>query len=69
MIKLAGNIHLVLGSEVDAGLLIGVLLENKLIFENPAEFAEIKLKGDKLISEREAEKKKRAVKKTGDING
>lgn len=56
LIQLGGLCQMVLGDTIDAGLLTGLLIKNKNIFENGN--AEIKLLGDTLISEKEEERKR-----------
>lgn len=60
LIRRGGLVEMVLGEEVDAGLLVGLLLAKKSMFEKDAalsgEAREMKLRGDRLIAEREEQK-------------
>lgn len=61
LIRRGGLVEMVLGENVDAGLLVGLLLAKKSMFENDSalssEASEMKLRGDRLIAEREAAQK------------
>lgn len=60
LIRRGGLVEMVLGEDVDAGLLVGLLLAKKSMFERDSalssEVSEMKLRGDRLIAEREAQK-------------
>lgn len=56
LIQLGGLCQMVLGSDVDAGLLTGILIKNKAVFLSGD--LEIKLLGDTYISEKEEERRK-----------
>lgn len=64
LIQHGGLVEMVLGGNFDKGFLVGLLLENKEIFLNSSSAFtddknfQIKLKGDKLIAERENRVKK-----------
>ena len=55
LIKTGGIVEMVLGSEVDKGILTGLLLENKFLFSNNLtdKAIELKRKGDSLLVEKE----------------
>ena len=61
LIRRGGLVEMVLGENVDAGLLVGLLLAKKPMFEQDSalssEASEMKLRGDRLIAEREAAQK------------
>lgn len=61
LIRRGGLVEMVLGENVDAGLLVGLLLAKKSMFENDSalssEASEMKRHGDRLIAEREAAQK------------
>lgn len=69
LIRRGGLVEMVLGEEVDAGLLVGVLLQHKHLFAPAAgadgtgaarsgEAYELKCRGDRLIAAREAAREK-----------
>lgn len=72
LIKRGGLIEMVLGENVDAGLLTGLLAKNKALFENATspQAVELKAIGDRLISEQEAANKSNKAKASeGDAAG
>lgn len=72
LIKRGGLVEMVLGDNVDAGLLTGLLAKNKALFENATspQAVELKAIGDRLISEQEAANKSNKAKASdGDAAG
>lgn len=55
LIQLGGIVRMVLGKTVDKGILAGLLMKNKGYFTGELTSEELKMRGDALISEREAE--------------
>lgn len=62
LINTGGLVHMVLGDEVDAGLLVGLLLKYKSIFGTGMPDHELKKAGDAFINEREKAKKEAKLK-------
>lgn len=62
LIHTGGLVYMVLGDDVDAGLLVGLLLKYKSIFGTGTPDHELKMAGDAFISEREKAKKEAKLK-------
>ena len=62
LVRTGGLVEMVLGEDVDAGLLTGILMKSRSLFEqyDSERSRELKAAGDRLIAEREAAAKTRS---------